>query len=321
MLLTALATPVGEIRRQPRRHGFYQGARDGRPWHSCATVIVRTDATQVASGGRLELHPNRFDLRVKIDRVFAELAAEAGLLVAAEGRNRIELVEAVDPDRAGLERARHLVRAGDVARPDRGGEPVVRVVALKNRVVLILERDRRGDRPEDLLARDPHFIVDTGEQRRVDEVALAGSRRTAGRDRGALLLTDFEITLDAIELLARNQRPDRALLIEGIAHRDALAEIRELAHHFVVTLALHENPRARAADLPRVEEHAHHRGRHGLIEIGVREDDVRRLAAEFQRDLFQISGGGLQDDLADFGRTGEGHLVDRGMLGDRAAGA
>src|SRR6266851_8898805 len=137
----------------------------------------------------LQLHPNRFDLSVKIDRVPAELAAEAGLLVAAERRDRIELVEAVDPDRAGLERAGHLMGAAQVARPDRGGKPVVRVVALKNRAVLIRERDRCADRTENLFARDPHLIVDAGEQRRVDEIALAGSRVATGRHLGALLLT------------------------------------------------------------------------------------------------------------------------------------
>ena len=46
-----------------------------------------------------------------------------------------------------------------------------------------------------------------------------------------------------------------------------------------------------------------------------------RLAAEFERNLLEVAGGGLQDDLADLGRTGEGDLVDVGMLGDRAAGA
>src|SRR5216683_4740879 len=269
----------------------------------------------------LQLHPDRFDLRVEIDCVPAELAAEAGLLVAAEGRNWVELVEAVDPDRAGLQRAGHLMGAAQVARPDRGGKPVVGVVALKNRVVFIRERDRCADRAENLLARDPHLIVDAGEQRRVDEVALTGSRLAAGRHLGALLLANVEITLDSIELLARNQRSDRALLIEGIAHGDALAEICQLTHHLVVLVALHENPRARAAYLTRIEEHAHHRGGHGLIEVGVRENDIRRLAAEFQRNLLEVSGGGLEDDLADLRRTGEGDLVDFGMLGDRTAGA
>src|SRR5581483_6923353 len=53
----------------------------------------------------------------------------------------------------------------------------------------------------------------------------------------------------------------------------------------------------------------------------IREDDVWRLAAEFERDALEIAGGSLEDELADLGGAGEGDLVDVGMLGDGAAGA
>jgi len=109
-------------------------------------------------------------------------------------------------------------------------------------------------------------------------------------------------------------------LIEGIAHRDALAEIRELTYDFVIAIALHEDTRTRTADLARVKEHAHHRGRYRLIQIGIGEDDVRGLTAKFQRYLLKVAGGGLQDYLADLGRTGERDLIDIVMLCDRAAG-
>src|ERR1700722_2481268 len=282
----------------------------------------RWNRSEAARRSRLlEFHQDRLDLRVKVDRVFAEFAAETGLLVAAKRRDRIEVVVAVDPDRARLQRAGDLMSAADVARPDRCGKPVFGVVALENRIVLVGEGDRSADGAKNLLARNLHVVLDVGEQRRIDEVALAGSRGTTGRHGGAFFSADFEESFDAIELLLRYQRSNGALLIEGIAHRDALAKIRELADYFVVAFALHENARAGAADLARIEEHAHHRGRHGLIQVGVREDDIRRFAAEFQRYLFQIAGGGLKDDLADFGRAGERDLIDVGMLGDRATGA
>src|SRR4051794_32357648 len=37
----------------------------------------------------LQFHPDRFNLRIEIDRVLAEFTAEAGLLVAAKRRDRI----------------------------------------------------------------------------------------------------------------------------------------------------------------------------------------------------------------------------------------
>jgi hypothetical protein len=56
-----------------------------------------------------------------------------------------------------------------------------------------------------------------------------------------------------------------------------------------------------------------------VIEVGVREDDRRRLAAELERDALEIAGSCLNDELADFRRPGEGDLVDIGMIGERRA--
>jgi hypothetical protein len=50
------------------------------------------------------------------------------------------------------------------------------------------------------------------------------------------------------------------------------------------------------------------------VEIGVVEHDERRLAAELERQLLAGAGGRLADDAADFGRAGEGDLVDAGCL-------
>ena len=56
-------------------------------------------------------------------------------------------------------------RAGAVARPDRAGEAVGRVVGDPDRVGLVVERDHGRDRAEDLLAGDPVVV------RRLDERA------------------------------------------------------------------------------------------------------------------------------------------------------
>ena len=75
-------------------------------------------------------------------------------------------------------------RAEDVARPDRGGQPVVGVVGDPQRVLFVVERDDARDRPENLLARDPRGVVDVVEDRRLDEVAaVERARRWRGRRR------------------------------------------------------------------------------------------------------------------------------------------
>ena len=48
------------------------------------------------------------------------------------------------------------------------------------------------------------------------------------------------------------------------------------------------------------------------LEVGVGEDDVRRLAAELERDLLQVARRGLHDQLADLGRAGERDLSTSG---------
>ena len=85
-------------------------------------------------------------------------------------------------------------------------------------------------------------------------------------------------------------------------------------------LLLDVEPRARAAALPVIEEDGAGRAGNGGVEVGVVEDDVRRFAAEFERNFLQIAGGRLQDQLADFGRAGERDFVDIRMRRERGAG-
>ncbi len=59
----------------------------------------------------------------------------------------------------------------------------------------------------------------------------------------------------------------------------------------------------------------------GLLDIGVWEDDGRGLSAQLEGDFLQIAGRGFHDQLADFGRSGKGDLVDQVMRGERRSGA
>ena len=86
--------------------------------------------------------------------LLAELAADAGLLVAAEGVPGVEEVVVVDPDRAGAQALGHPHGAGRVAAPDGAGQAVPRVVGHGDRVVVVVDTDDGQDRPEDLLLGD-----------------------------------------------------------------------------------------------------------------------------------------------------------------------
>ena len=111
------------------------------------------------------------------------------------------------------------------------------------------------------------------------------------------------------------------MAIERIAHRAAAGARGAALHELVVGLFLHEEPRTGAAALALVEEQREVRAFDGRIHVGVGEDDVGALAAEFQRDAFEVGFGGcLHDQVADLGRPGERHLIDVHVARDGRAG-
>ena len=69
-----------------------------------------------------------------------------------------------------------------------------------------------------------------------------------------------------------------------------------------------------------IEEDCAGRAGNRAFEIGIFEDDVRRLASELQRHFLQIACGGVDDQLANLRGTGEGDFVHIRMRGQRAAG-
>ena len=83
---------------------------------------------------------------------------------------------------------------------------------------------------------------------------------------------------------------------------------------------LHQQARARAADLPLVEPDSIDQAFHCAVEVGVFEDDEWGFAAEFERETFVACGGCAANGASDFGRSGECNLVDIGMLDQRLAG-
>src|SRR5215210_747173 len=93
-------------------------------------------------------------LEIAGEPVPAALAAVAGLLVAAEGRRRVELVERVGPHDAGPELIRDLQDPRALLRPDAGRQAIGAVVGLGDGLVGRAEREHAEHRAEDLVAGD-----------------------------------------------------------------------------------------------------------------------------------------------------------------------
>ncbi len=80
---------------------------------------------------------------------------------------------------------------------------------------------------------------------------------------------------------------------------------------------MQEEPRARGAALTGVGENGEERAIDRFLQIGIREDDVRTLATELERDLLDRSRGRSHDLAASFGFPGERDLFHQGMRSQR----
>src|SRR5437763_9223280 len=142
------------------------------------------------------------EVEIGLEPVPAALAAEARLLVAAEGRRGVEPVERVRPDDAGLQALGHPEDARALLRPDAGGEPVRGVVRLLDRLVRRPEGEHAEHRAEDLLLRDPVALRHVREDRRREPVALLGETARRLVDVRSLVAADGHELFDLVQLRA-----------------------------------------------------------------------------------------------------------------------
>src|SRR5580700_4616170 len=137
----------------------------------------------------------------------------------------------------------------------------------------------------------------------------------------ARLSAGFEIAGHPPELLVRDERAKLGLGIETMSDTDLRGTVGNTLHQPIKHALMGIEPRAGGAALPHVEEDRARRAADRDIHVGIGKDDRRRLAAELERDFFQIAGRGLDDQFADLGRPGEGDLVDIRMGRERCPGS
>ena len=161
------------------------------------------------------------------------------------------------------------------------------------------------------LAETPVKIVGGNQKPRSGSVA---GRRPALR---ALGLPGVAELADARELLGRVDRADVGVLVERIAEAQRRHARLQLGDDLIGDRLLHEQARARAADVSLVEEDAVDDALDRLVERRVVEDDVGGLAAELEAQALGRAGDAALDQLADLGRARERDLVDALVLDQR----
>ena len=198
--------------------------------------------------------------------------------------------------------------ARKVAGEDASGEAEFGVVGALDHLVLAVELEHAHHRPENLLTRDAHAVGDVGEHRRLDEEAafeaLQRGHVAAAGERRPVLLAGGDVGNDLVLLRLVDQRTHLRFRIERIADTDLFGALDQPLDEAVMQALLHEDARAVGADLTGRIEIAEHGAADGIFEVGIVEDDQRRLAAELHRGVLHLRAGKRQHLAAGRHRTG-----------------
>src|SRR5690606_16832339 len=227
---------------------------------------VRTASTMYAcllKRASAQVHPDRLHLGVQLECVAAQLAPEAGLLVAAERRRSIERMIGVDPDRARLQGAREAVCTLHVRGPDTRGKPVHRAVRDRDRLVVVGEGDRGQHGSEDLLLRDRLLLRHTPEDRRLHPPAiLVLQPLSAGYQLRALCAPLLDVADDALELFLGDDGAHATLRVQRLARLHEGRTLDQLLEQGIVHALVHEQTRSCRAALAVVVEDPGKRAAH-----------------------------------------------------------
>src|SRR5215831_2426798 len=174
------------------------------------------------------------------------------------------------------------MRLADVARPHGSGKSVVAVVGTGNDLLRISERHRRYHGSEDFFLHDFHVFLRVYKHRGLNEISTIA--RLVASDDGfrALRESCFEISANAIQLLFGYEWSHLGVGFESGSDFDFLGLFGNALNPLVVYRFLDIQARACAAALAVVEEDGTGRARDRRFKISIFENDVGRLAPEFE---------------------------------------
>ena len=237
--------------------------------------------------GSAKRHRNGFQFCVIGQSGLAQFAPEAAHLETAKRCSRIEDIVAVDPHRTGAEFVCQRVGFCPVSAPDCGSQTVAGVICSQCDFVEVPELQDAHHGPEDFFPGDIHLICHAGEYRRLDEVAFVADAVASSNTGSALAASATDIAHDLVELSLINLRSLFGALIERVANSAFARSGHHFCHEFIVHRFFHEQPAAGTAALALIEEQPELRTGRCCVEVGIGEDDVGALAAQFKGEPFE----------------------------------
>src|SRR4029077_733091 len=183
-------------------------------------------------------------------------------------------------------------------------------------------RNDGGDRAEDFFAGDAGGVLHVGKNGGLPIVAFADFLRGyATRGELGLFLSDLDVGVDAVILFFADERAHLGFAFERRTEFDFLGLFRHRFDEILVDRFLYQDAASGGADFALIDEDSEECAVDGSFEVGVGEEDVGRLAPQFERDALHRIGGLLDDDLADCGAAGKRDLVHVRVLDERSAGS
>ena len=234
--------------------------------------------------------------------------ADTRLLDATEGqpRDRVGDDAVVDAHVACLEPVGDRCAERVVGGPYRAVQAELRVVRQAQCLVGAGDTHDRQDRAERLVGHQGHGVVDVDQYRRFEPQPGSIDAGSAGEHGGALLHGVGDVPLHQFELRSEGHRPD-VTTVRVLADAGGLGEHpvdERVLHPFVDVDTLH-----RHAGLTGVLEGTPDGTLRRTVQVGVRADDHRVLAAEFEQHGGECVGRRGHHAPAGTGRTGEHDLV------------
>src|SRR5487761_2213873 len=284
-----------EARPRADRASNWHRSRRGRRSHNTAR-ISSVNACPLA----LKLNADVAQLGVELERMHAALAADAGLLRAAERGAQVAQEPAVDPADADFDFRGDAVRAREIGGPDGGREAVLRVVGEAHRLLLGGERVHVAAGPENLLAHHRGILRQSGPDGRLDPAALGEFAfhfrdAAAGDHGGALFARALVIGQHLGAMLLADQRPEAGFCILGTAGPEAFGPGFQRSDELVENRPLDVDALGAQAHLAAIGEHRAAHAFDRRVEVAVGEYDARVLAAELERHRAHAVGHRFHD--------------------------
>src|SRR5258707_8750789 len=172
--------------------------------------------------------PSRIHLRdelrieIRIERIRTALAAETGILDAAEAYFRQRQAVVVDRHHPAFDRMADRFRRPGRARIRIGGEAVGQTVGLADHLLERIEGIDDRDRAERFLVHDARLARHVREHGRLEEITLVADPSAASFDLGALGDRIGDEALDGVKPAAVGERAHAGLLLEPVPDLDGL---------------------------------------------------------------------------------------------------